>query len=240
MFPGFAFATYGQRTTARAIYGSYALAGAVFIVWLGYSVSSLALGLMISLHVTSALYWLGRQPLRLDFRWRVILSLATFSLIYLCIYQPLQRQFENHVAMPLRAGNKVVMVRTRQPRTSVKRGDMVAYRIESRSVDHYYLAGGFGFGRVQAVAGDRVVFTPQGMQINGEVFPWRPLMPTNESWIVPENHWFIWPESAISSAGNSQQNDAVARLMRESAMVPESQFVGKPLRHWFWRRQILP
>jgi hypothetical protein len=116
----------------------------------------------------------------------------------------------------------------------------VAYRIESRSVDHFYLAGGFGFGRVQAVGGDRVVFTRQSMQVNGEMFPGRSFMPTNESWVVPENHWFIWPESAISISGNPQQNDAVARLMRESAMVPESQFVGRPLRRWFWRRQTLP
>ena len=239
VLPGFAFAASGQRPLARAIFGSYALAATVFILWLGYSISSLALGVMISLHVSSVLHLTGRQSLKLGFRWRVVLSLMTFSVVYLAIYYPLQRQFEKRVAMPMRVGNKVVMVRTRQSAASVKRGDWVAYRIEPRSVDHFYLAGGLGFGRVQAVAGDRIVFTPQTAQVNGVEFPRRSYMPGDETWVVPEKHWFIWPESAISISGNPQ-NDAITRLMRESALVGESEFVGRPLRRWFWRRQTLP
>jgi len=55
---------------------------------------------------------------------------------------------------------------------------------------------------------------------------------------MPEKRWFIWPDWAIS--GNPQQTDAIARLMRDSALVAESQFVGKPFGRWFWRRQTLP
>jgi len=240
LLPGFAFAAYGQRTIARAILSSYAVAAIVFIVWLGYSISSLALGVMISLHVSSVLYLIGRQSFELDFRRRLVLSLMAFSLVYLCIYYPLRTQFENRVALPLRAGNKVVVVRARQSAASVRRGEVVAYRIEPRSVNHFYLAGGLGLGRVQAVAGDRIVFTAQTAEVNGVTFPRRSFMPRNETWIVPEKHWFIWPESAIPISGNPQQNDAIIQLMRQSALVAESEFVGKPFRHWFWRRQILP
>jgi len=239
LLPGFAFVASGQQPIARAIFSSYALAATVFLLWLGYSISSLALGVMISLHVSSVLHLIGRQSLKLGFRWRVVLSMMTFSMVYLGIYYPLQRQFENHVAMPMRVGNKVVMVRTRQSAASVKRGDWIAYRIEPRLVDHFYLAGGLGFGRVLAVAGDRIVFTPQTAQVNGVVFARRLYMPDNETWVVPEKHWFIWPESAISISGNPQ-NDAITRLMRESALVGQPEFVGRPLRRWFWRRQTLP
>ena len=102
------------------------------------------------------------------------------------------------------------------------------------------VANGLGFGQVQAVPGDRVAFTPRSFQVNDQVFPRRSYMPVQETWVVPEKHWFIWPDSGISISGNPQQADSVAQLMRESAVVSESQFVGKPFRRWFWRRQTLP
>jgi hypothetical protein len=237
VLPGYACAAYGRRTTALAIYCGYALAAAVFIVWLGYSISSLALGMMASLHVASVLYLVGRRPVTLAFPRRAALSLAVFSAVYFCIYYPLQSQFEKRIGMPLRVGNKVIMVKTHAPAGAVKQGDWVAYRLDSLLRDNVYLAAGFGFGQVEAVAGDRVVFTARDVQVNGAEFPRRAHMPVNETWVVPEKHWFIWPDSAIST---NVRNDAVARLMRESAVVAESQFVGKPFRRWFWRRQTLP
>jgi hypothetical protein len=240
LVPGYAFAAYGRRTLARAVYGSYLLAVAVFVVGLGYFLSSVALAAMISLHVSGVIFLIGRESLTMDLRWRVVSSLTAFSLVCLGIYHPLQRQFEKRLAMPLKVGNKVVLVSTRQAAAVVKRGDWVAYRINEAAGDHMYVAGGLGFGQVQAVAGDRLVFTPRSWQVNDKVFPRRTYMPVHETWVVPEKHWFIWPDSAISISGDQRQNEAVSRLMREVAMVSEPQYVGKPLRRWFWRRQTLP
>jgi hypothetical protein len=238
--PGYAFAAYGQRTIARAVCGSYLLAAAVFVVSLGYFLSSVALAAMISLHMSGVLYLMGRQSLTLDLRWRVVSSMLAFSLVFLGVYYPLQRQFEKRLAMPLKVRNQVVIVSPRQAAGSVKRGDWVAYRINEAAGDHVYVANGFGLGQVQAVAGDRVVFTSRSWQVNDEVFPRRTYMPVHETWVVPEKHWFIWPDAAISMAGDQRQNEAVSRLMREIAMVSEPQYAGKPLRRWFWRRQTLP
>ena len=79
--------------------------------------------------------------------------------------------------MPLRVGNQVVIVSTRLAPGSVKRGDWVAYRIHETVGDHVYVANGLGFGRVQAVAGDRVEFTPRGWRVNDQEFPRRTYMP---------------------------------------------------------------
>src|SRR6266545_3744291 len=240
MLPGYAFAACGRPTVARAVYGGYALAASTFIVWLGYVISSLALGAMVSLHVASVLYLIGRQSSALNCRWRMVLSAMAFSLVYFCIYSPLQRQFEERLAMPLRVGNKVVMVNGRKGAGTVRRGDWVAYRIDQLREGNVFLAGGFGFGQVQGVAGDQVVFTPKNLQVNGVLFPRRTYMPVNQAWVVPGKHWFIWPDSAISISGNQQQGDAVARLMCGLSLVAEPQYVGKPLRRWFWRRQTMP
>ena len=116
----------------------------------------------------------------------------------------------------------------------------MAYRINQATGDHVYVPGGFGYGQVEAVAGDRVAFTPQSWQVNDRVLPRRRHMPAQETWVVPEKHWLIWPDSTISISGDQRQNEAVSRLLREIAMVSEAQFAGTPFRRWFWRRQTLP
>jgi len=239
VIPGYAWAAHGQRTIARVIYGCYALAAVVFILWLGYLVATCAFGVMVSLHVSGVLHLIGRQSLKLDLRWRMLLSLVAFSAVYLGIYRPLQNQFERRLALPLRVGQKVVIVGAQPDAGTVRQGDWVAYRIPRTLGDHAYLSDGLGFGQVQAVPGARVVFTPENLEVNGALFPRRPYMPLSETWIVPEKHWFIWPDSIISVRGDPR-TEAVAKMMREVAMVPESELVGKPFRRWFWRRQELP
>jgi len=240
LVPGYAFAAYGQRAIARAVYGSYLLAAAIFVVWLGYFPSSVAFAAMISLHMSGVVYLMGRESSTLDLRRRVVWSMLAFSVMCLGVYYPLQRQLEKRLVMPLRVGNQVVIVSPWGRAGSIKRGDWVAYRIHEAAGDHVYVPTGMGFGRVQAVAGDRVVFTPQSWRVNDRVLPRRTHMPVQETWVVPEKHWFIWPDSTISISGDQQQNEAVSRLLREIAMVSEEQFAGTPLRRWFWRRQILP
>jgi hypothetical protein len=63
-------------------------------------------------------------------------------------------------------------------------------------------------------------------------------MPIRGESVVPENHWFIWPELAIVQ-GNVAAAPAEAAFLRMSD-VDQTQFVGKPFRRWFWRRQLLP
>src|SRR5580765_2186803 len=125
-------------------------------------------------------------------------GMQVFSLMWLGVYYPLQRQLEKRLVMPLRVGKQVIIVSPRQPAEAVKRGDWVAYRINEAAGDHVYVPSGFGFGQVQAVAGDRVIFTPQSCQVNDRVLPRRTHMPVQETWVVPEKHWFIWPDSTIS------------------------------------------
>jgi len=240
VLPGYAFSTCGRPTHARVIYGSYFLAATIFIVWLGNLISSAALALMISLHVGSVLYLMGHRTSQMSFRWRLVLALAVAFIVYRAIYFPFQLQFEKYVAMPLKLANGTLIVDPRHAAGAVRRGDRLAYRIHAASDAHVFINDGYGFGEVRAVAGDRIVFTQHNYQVNGVEFPRQPRMPALETWVVPEKHWFIWPNSAIAVSGNQQQEDSVARLMREVAMVSESQYAGKPYRRWFWRRQPTP
>jgi hypothetical protein len=64
-------------------------------------------------------------------------------------------------------------------------------------------------------------------------------MPSDGEWVVPENHWLIWPNLDISGHGNVGEA-RISSAMMNLASVNEDQFLGKPLARWFWRKQILP
>jgi hypothetical protein len=93
-------------------------------------------------------------------------------------------------------------------------------------------------GPVLAVAGDRIRFTTEFYEVNGLSRQSLPHMPKTGETVVPEKNWFIWPEVAITGNGNAQEA-VISNTMLQMATVAETQFVGKPFKRWFWRRQII-
>jgi hypothetical protein len=61
-------------------------------------------------------------------------------------------------------------------------------------------------------------------------------MPTAGSVVVPEKHWFVWPELAILQNRNVSEAD-IANTMLMMATVPETNYIGRPFKRWFGRRQ---
>jgi len=235
--PGYSCFVLGRRRWGQAILAGYCLAAVVFLVWLGYAVAHLAMGAMISLHVLSLVQLLARWPTEMSTRTRIATSLGTFLATSLLIYAPLRAVLERHFFLPLRVEDRVVVISVRSPAEGVQCGDLIAYRIRSAWVGNTYLRAGYGMGRIEAVAGDRIRFDGEGYTINGVTRPRRADMPRNLEWVVPQNHWFIWPDSAIKASGNG---DIAPKVVQELALVPESQFVGKPFQRWFGREQVKP
>ncbi|MGH8022821.1 MAG: hypothetical protein ACRED1_04530, partial [Limisphaerales bacterium] len=120
-------------------------------------------------------------------------------------------------------------------------GDWVAYRInrfnEYGDDERLRIHSGTGFGPVLGVAGDRVQFCANGFRINGILKPSLPYMPSAGSFVVPEKHWFIWPNYRIN--GNDRHANLGSVLFR-LADVSVEQYAGKPFKRWFWRGQTLP
>ena len=101
-----------------------------------------------------------------------------------------------------------------------------------------YVEGGFGWGPVLAVAGDRVEFSTNHLIINGRAGSLLAHMPAVGELVVPEKHWFVWPEFEMVGHGNVGEAN-ISAMMMELATIFESQFVGRPFKHWFGRRQNL-
>lgn len=239
--PGFAFFIFGRRLLGWIFLPAWCLAGLVFVAALGFTAGSIAYGLIISLHATSIVFLEGHWLRDSGFGLRVVLALCTLVAVWALAYAPLVRFAENHWLLPVRLGERVLIVYRGVSTAKLERGDWVAYRLHE--------AGGWGEGRgrvllesglaidpVLGLPGDLVRFTTQGVIVNTQTFPPAPYMPTGGELVVPEKVWFIWPHLDITVRGGVAPADITAALQR-AALVTQTNIIGRPARHWFGRRQ---
>jgi len=245
LVPGLAFTVRRERLIGRAILLGYGLLALVFLVGLGYPVANVAFGLMLSAHVTSILFLLNPWLAEARFASRIATSLILLLLVGGGVYAPLREGLQTSFLMPLRIKENVVIVRTFSSPRSIQRGDRIVYSLETFSGGDAHREGGavwakagFGLGPVLAVAGDRIRFMPEVFEVNGVSRQSLPHMPKTGEAVVPEKSWFIWPEVAMSGNGNAQES-VISTTMLQMANVAETQFIGKPFKRWFWRRQII-
>jgi len=240
--PGFAFFVLGRRILGRLLVAGYALGTIVFVVGLGYPVSSLAFGLMMSVHATSIIFleslWLAKDR----FGVRLFAGFCTMLAVWGLLYAPALSLVENHWLIPLRMGNQVLVVK-RTAGNSLHRGDRVAYKISeerawSARENRVYVRAGFGIQPVLALPGDHVRFEHRKVFVNDRSFAAVPYMPEDGEFVVSEKTWFVWPAFDINLHGAIAQSD-ISGTFQQLAMVPEKEIIGKAFRYWFWRRQTL-
>jgi hypothetical protein len=243
--PGVAVWLRGPRLWGHAALAGSAALSLVFIVWLGYPAANIAFGLLISLHATGFVYYCNPLMAGERFRSRLAFTFLMLMAIGLLLYMPARSFIQGHWVTPLRMNGHVIVVqRSFQPR-HIQRGDWVAYTFDENNVGNNYhngavwLRNGMSLGPVLALAGDQVTFFTNSFLVNGILHTNLPHMPQTGALTVPENHWFIWPNLDISGhgeVGEARISSAILGL----ADVAETNFFGKPLHRWFWRKQILP
>jgi hypothetical protein len=243
--PGLAVWLRGPRMWGQAALAGSAALFLIFIVWLGYAVANLAFGLLISLHATGFVYYCNPLMAGERFRSRLAFTFLMLMAIGLLLYMPARSFIQGHWVTPLRINGHIIVVqRSFQPR-HIQRGDWVAYTFDDNNVGNNYHGGtvwlrnGMSLGPVLALAGDQVTFSTNTFSVNGILHTNLPHMPQTGALTVPENHSFIWPNLDISGhgdVGEARISSAILGL----AGVDETNFFGKPLHRWFWRKQILP
>jgi hypothetical protein len=239
--PGFSFLALGRPLLGWSCLTLWLLAAVFFLVALGFPAGSLAFGLMISLHATSVVFLEGVWLREARFRTRLAVAFLTLLAVWGLIYQPAVNYSQRHWLMPLRLGNRVLIVRCGVPPQSIHRGDWLAYQIAGDlwaggHEDATYLRSGLGVDRVLALPRDRVRFTRQTVFVNDQAFPHAPHMPEDGELVIPEKVWFIWPSLDITGHGRVVETQ-VSATMQRVAMVTQKQIIGRPFKHWFGRRQ---
>lgn len=237
LLPGYSLRTTGHPRLAKICQLTYLGLGLVFVVALGYIVADLAMGLMIGIHTASAMFGLGLSLGPIGYDRRIALALSTLTLLCLLFYLPVRNWVTTEFLVPLQCPGNVIIINRQADLRTVRRGDIIAYQTPEFSPGHGYLVrAGYGFDPVAAVAGDRVRFMKFGMIVNGEWFPKESYMPASGELIVPEGKVYVWHSMKTWRAPVAYP-DAV---LRDTALVDESRFVGKAFKYWFWRKQTLP
>jgi hypothetical protein len=245
LLPGYALIVDGREILGRAFMGAYFFAALVFAVALGYQLGNVGYGLMISAHASSLIFLESRALRNYSFRLRFGLAIVTLLALWLGVYSPVVDFAQRHWLMPLRVRGQVVIVRRGVSTGHIQRGDRIMYRLPEAETGAphgggaVWLRGGYGFGPVLALAGDRLEFSTNSYSVNGVTHPLLPYMPHGGELTITEKQWFVWPEFDINMRGNVNEANITA-VMFQVATVSETQFVGKPFQHWFGRRQILP
>lgn len=237
--PGLSWLWYGRPLFSLVTMTSYCLLAITFVIWIGYPVGTLSLTLLMSIHTSSILYMNRQLTPDVELWKRIGWSLVVFTLVSLLVYQPIRRQVERRWFMPLRIGERVLVVKTSTSPTLIKRGDQVAYQINTAQGYQTRVDEGYGIGEVLAVGGDKILFQTNSFSVNGLWQSRLTYMPASGNLVVVDGSWFIWPNVGISGHGNVGA-DATENAMVALAMVPKSNFIGVIFHHWWWRKQTLP
>jgi hypothetical protein len=243
LVPGLAVWLRGPRIWGQAALAGSAALSLVFMIWIGYPVANLAMGLLISLHSSGFVYYWSPVLADKSFGRRLLFSILSSMAIGLLLYMPGRILMQDYLLMPLRMNGRVFVVQRISQVRDVHRGDWLAYRLHELQKGAFpengavWAQAGMGIGPVLAVAGDQVEFSTKTFSVNGISYLALQYMPDSGTLIVPENHWFIWPRLNMSGHGFISP-DMIDDALLKLASVSRTQYLGRPLHHWFWRKQF--
>jgi hypothetical protein len=237
LVPGLGFWLRGVRIWGYLAVGACLVCGCWFVVDLGHPGGNTAFGLLVSIHAMSLGYLLEPCLGGAEFRYRILFSLAVLIALGCAVYLPARNYLQTHWFMPLRVADKVVVVQSRSSPGRLQRGDVIAYRYEGFGDHGWYVRDGMGCAPILALAGDRVVFSTNGVAVNGRAHPLQEHMPQAGDLVVGQNQWLIWPQVGIH--GGHVGEAVISAALLRVAPVDHTNFVGKPYRRWFWREQEL-
>jgi hypothetical protein len=235
LIPGLAYQLTGPRWVAKAIWIAFGILGLVFLAGLGTFLAEAAFGLMICTHVVSASHLMRPLMRQNRLALQLVFGVILFMAFSLWVYIPVRGWFQNHVAMPLRIQEQVIVINPRIDTTAVRRGDRVAYRIPGSRRRGIIVQEGLGLRPVWGMPGDQVVFGDGILRVNGME---RMVSASRRDWgqrTVPEECWFIWPDFDMVNRGVAESG--LADRLRDLAFVEQGHLVGRPYGWWFFRAQ---
>jgi len=212
--PGLAVYLRGPHRWGRMAMSGCALLFLIFIVWLGYPAANFAFGLLLSIHTTGLVYYCSPWLIHEPFRSRMFFTIGTMLALGLLFYLPLRSAIQNHWLMPLRMGDRVMVVSVGTRPELLKRGDWAAFRTSADGGSEINEVG-FVLGPVLGLGGDRV-----------------------ESVAVPEKHWLMRAEFVRHYTHDPFGTRS--GIVQQMVIVSREDFVGRPFNRWFFRKQILP
>ena len=244
--PGFGYRINGTTAPAWCVLGAWFLGlltflflltappmrSAVFEIVPAY----LAFGLMISLHATSAAHMVAVVWRMVEFSRRVLVGVLVTAFMILLVYFPAWELVQRRYCLPVDFNGTRLIVHPRVDVATIRRGDTVLYRIRASYSGGVAVGEGYGLQPVLGLPDDQIRFDKKFFWVNGERHLSRPDMPEEGGTVVPEKHWFIWPE--LNASGNRGELRQAA--LQSQALVKQENFAGRPYERWLFWKQSLP
>ena len=262
LIPGRGYALLGQRTLGRVFLAGWWLSAVATVILLCHPTMGWFLGGMASCHSSGLAFLMLRQheanqghPASLAER--ILLPLVCWAIYYWLVYLPGFDQFRLRVATPLRITTEdQTMAAVFNPRvrvSKVERGDLIAFHQEGFRIQPqeemeiaWVFAPGPTFGRVFGLPGDRIVFTPKLVRVNGREVPRLEGMPMEGEQVVEPGQWFVWPTVRVPRQGvmvggvRRNAEAPFAEAFHRMSAVRHSDFLGRVYGRWFFHDQTQP
>jgi signal peptidase I len=170
---------------------------------------------------------------------RIALPLALWAIAAALVYWPLDGLINDTIARVVLVDGRNIIVNPRVDPDDLLRGDIILFRSGGNRYSGevpVLMRDGLYWGGVIGLPGDQVTFSTQSVAAGGRSRPLEAYMPTTGSVAVPRDTWFAWPRMLQQAAGRTSP-DLITHAFLDQAQITRAEFMGRPYRRWFFRRQ---
>ncbi len=240
LIPGFALWVSGRRSLSRVFVAVYVGAFISLVLWYGHLISRAGYGTMITIHASSVFFLLNRSlQTHYEFAMRMCMCVLVLFVIWFGGYRPILGLVQSHWYWPVEVQGRVLVMKPFKSGSELRVGQWILFEIGDRvsgASDGIVLREGLGYSPILATPGDTLRFTTNQFFVNGVSVARREYMPLGGEHVIPEKHWFAWPD--VVRGGQGGNLNVVAARLLEAATVPEEEVLGTPYHRWFWRKQL--
>lgn len=251
LVPGWGQMHVGRRRLGWWLLGTWAALLLLQLPVIGSGYAWLCLYLALSVHAAAVLLFFG-DNLAYERRWmRMAFGLTVVLGLYTLCYRPtlwLTGRFATVVPLSsftegtvLNRGDVILVEGPWLRPAQLRRGDLVAYRIEADQHDHYVVRGGYNVDRIVGLPRDVVEIKDGALLVNGQPpsdgeqplagIPWR----TNLRWKLLPGQYVVIPSRLLVRNPLPANLGVIEPLAMRLCEIPDRNITGRVacrLRPW--------
>jgi hypothetical protein len=220
-----------HRAYVRIAAALFAVSAIIALGAYGQVMGGVAFGLVIALHASGIAAYLDHTAPADSFVYRLGRRFLLLGGVGLLLSVTTARIMER-IVVPVTGPTSVLLINPHAQTHDLLPGETVAYNLDAIRVSQVRITAGLYLGRVLALPGSEIEFTPSHYRVDGIAHPSLPHMPSSGKVTVEAGRSFIWPSVFLFSGDPGTRSFPLS-----GGLVADSALVGRPYKRWFWRTQ---
>ncbi|MBX3744692.1 MAG: hypothetical protein KF833_05235 [Verrucomicrobiae bacterium] len=237
--PGYAFVVHGRPAIGWTLTAAFPALLLLGLAFLGGTAGNVILGLAISLHPISVVHLLSPWLRELPIHYRILGALAVVLGLLVFIWLPVQELTHRTLFAPIVTDQGFVVVRPTRNPGAVLRGTWIVHQTTTHAGGGVIVRAGTSIAPALALPGDTITFSASAVRVGTVAHPRQDGMPTEGSWTVPPDHWFVWPRLQVTVNTAGIDDTTIREIALRHALIPHENLRGVAFHRWFHRPQIL-